>query len=122
MNDLNEFMLAIQRANDASIGEYSLDDIIEGLSVGSHQGWNVDGLYAVTIIQDYPKKRICMVQLCGGTMTKEALEKGLSLIEAFAKQNDCDSLQLCGRIGWVKVLNKYGFNQQYVVLDKPLGD
>ncbi len=121
MNDLNEYILALQRANAASVGEFSLEDIIDGLSVGAYQGWNVDGLFAVTVINDYPQKRICVIQLCGGTMTKEALEKGLLLIESFAKENGCTDLQLQGRKGWVKVLSQYGFAEQYVVLNKSLG-
>lgn len=121
MNDLNEFILALQRANAVSVGEFSLDDIIDGLAVGKYQGWNVDGLYAVTVINDYPQKRVCVIQLCGGTLTEEALAKGLFLIEGFAKENGCTDVQLQGRKGWVKVLSQYGFTEQYVVLNKPIG-
>lgn len=44
------------------------------------------------------------------------------VVNAIAKDFDCQQLRIVGRRGWVKALKDLGWEEQYVVLKKDIGD
>ena len=41
-------------------------------------------------------------------------------IEKFAKEEDCQMMELIARPGWQKILNNYGYQRTHVVLEKKI--
>lgn len=66
----------------------------------------------------YPQKRACrLISVAGGTRN-EWLHHRLS-IDQWARDNDCDTIELVGRPGWRKVLPDWKYS---VLLEKDLWD
>ena len=44
----------------------------------------------------------------------------ISVIEDFAKHNECDGMEIISRPGWQKILQNYNYRRTHVVLEKQL--
>ena len=44
----------------------------------------------------------------------------IKVIEDFAKEQDCDMLELIARPGWQKILQNYKYKRTHVVLEKQI--
>jgi|KBSSwiStaDraftv2_1062776.scaffolds.fasta_scaffold68511_5 hypothetical protein len=59
---------------------------------------------------------VCSITACGGKDMKSWV--GLfPQLESFARNEGC-SLRISGRIGWARVLKKYGFKMKYAILER----
>lgn len=75
---------------------------------------------ATTEVVRYPQKTAVSVVLAGGKMFDEWIEKGIYIIEEFAKMIGADSVQIIGRRGWARKLTPHGYREASVVLSKTL--
>lgn len=76
------------------------------LQLWCHFGGEAMNMAVITEIADYPKRRICLILLIGGTEMSNWLQY-LAIIEAWAKDKGAQIIRLEGRDGWERVLPEY---------------
>lgn len=111
-----------------SNNERGLKDLVSDLVSGNKQVWihshnNEFNGTIVTQLTDFPGKKTCEILYLGGDTAGDNLMEfieEIAVIERWARHNNCDDIQAIGREGWVKVLNKYGYQKRYVVTGKLL--
>lgn len=120
----------IESALKHSIGEYITTDILDQLLKGQMQLWCVGNGTSIiaaytTQLKNYPQRKVLLVHTVGGS---RFLEWGRLMEESLyqlAKLQNCSHLEVYGRKGWSRLLERQAnFKQQYVVLTKeiPLED
>ena len=115
-------------ALEQSLGEYSIEDIKEACKSKDMQLWaeigkEVEGAL-VTKINNYPQKKVFVMMLAGGKVFADnnfkIIEESEELLTRFAKEKGCTYIQLFGRRGWVKKMNKLQYKHNRVVLTKEI--
>lgn len=107
-----------ERIADALVygnGEYELTDILKALLDRDMQLWIDESTAAVTTIIRYPRKTTCLILAAGGDL--DVLRRDLPLVEAWAKENGCDAMEVMGRKGWLRALPDYEQAQVHVRKD-----
>jgi hypothetical protein len=116
----------IERAMEYSQGEYSLDDVIDGVLDKKMQLWGVvDGEAgivgaAITRVIQAPGLTTLQIMYVGGTDMREWGPSFDATLNDFGKTQGCTRLQACGRHGWAKALKPQGYSQDYVVMGKAI--
>ena len=104
-------------------GESEPDDYLEDLTHGHQQLWiatedNVIILVMITQIITYPQKKVLRVISIAGDNFVEAHRHFNDMVESFAIQFGCSSMELWGRKGWKKMLPDCKYS--YIVFTKDL--
>ncbi len=104
---------------------YKPKDVFDSLLIQKMQLWiswntktNIVEAAIITEIIEYPQLRSCRYFLAGGTNMKVWFNPMKEQIEQWAKQNNCQRIELVGRKGWVKWLKDY--KQKHIILMKEL--
>tara|TARA_R100000742_G_C4274282_1_gene94191 strand:+ start:879 stop:1238 length:360 start_codon:yes stop_codon:yes gene_type:complete len=113
----------LARVQEHSEGELEIDDFLDSLMMGEMQLWiatedNQIVMSMVTMVVNYPQKRILRVVSISGERFKELHEKFNDMVEAFAIKKGCSALELWGRKGWKKMLPDW--KDSYIVFTKDL--
>lgn len=103
-------------------GKYTLESIKALIAKCDAQLWveaSKDGIKGacVTQIAVYPTRSVCLLMLAGG-VSLETYQRYLPLVELWAMERGCESIEIVGRRGWVKVLP--GFEVIHTVMSKRL--
>ena len=117
--DVNNLLDAVEKALAHADGEDSFERIVNDLSEGLLQGWQVNDFYMVTRLMVYDnckKVRICYA--AGNLDNESVVKESLSLVEDFAKSLGCQGVEIVGRKGWVRRLAAYGYHELYTVTGK----
>lgn len=106
-----------------SHGRYSPHDLYVELCNGQQQLWvcfDDDGIHgaATTRLVNYPQRRVLSGHFCGGTRMHEWKAPLLGLLERFARDHDCDGMEMLGRRGWERVLDSFGWKPSHVTFEK----
>lgn len=104
-------------------GEHSASDIYDGLEEGEFLLWGGltgDKLHSIAIINllYFPRKKILNIMVSACDNVEVFLGEFMHQLQEFAKENECEAIRVHGRKGWMKVLEKYGFEQPYTILEK----
>ena len=83
-------------------GEYTWQDVVEGVTSGNMQLWPAKDAAAVTQLWDFPNRRVLHVLAAGGSL--ETLKDMQASAAAFAKANGASALTVEGRRGWIRAL------------------
>jgi len=115
----NEVEPLIKKALDDC---YKAQDILDGLMETRFQlfiSWEdrVESA-VVTEVAQYPQKKILRYFLAGGENMNNWLEPIQKEIEQFAKDNQCDAIEVAGRKGWARKLK--GYEQKIYLFTKEL--
>ena len=128
--DLNQMfpMVAdwLVEALDTTLGEESLEGVMDKLSLGDMQMWvvgdeddlNILGVL-LTRIQVCEKTKLLNVYLCSGEAF-DSWTAHLPMLEEWGREQGCEYITATGRRGWKRKLNPLGFEEKYVTLYKPL--
>ena len=79
---------------------------------------NIKGV-GTTEILIHPRKKVCRIITLGGVGFDEWMHS-ISVIEAWAEEKGCHAIETFCRKGFIKKLEKYGYEQTYTVLGKEL--
>lgn len=121
----NRIESLLDRTQPYANGEYNLSDVYHGLAEGEYLMWgHVKGDDIVSIlvmnVLTFPRKLVMNIMLAAGSEMEKSESFYLNQIESFAKENDCDAIRLGGRKGWKRELKKFGYTEQYYILEKQL--
>lgn len=103
---------------------YTLAFFHESVKNGNIQIWGagVGGtvkLVYFTSLVTYPNMKTLQVIWAGGKL-ENFLHAIITSLESFAKQEECDEIEVLGRGGWEKVLLPHGFKRKVVCLSRPV--
>ncbi len=106
----------LEKALDGSYSSYDILNYIKENRMQLWISWN-DGIEAsfVTEVCDYPQMRVMRWVLAGGSNMESWLKPLTEKVEAWAKRNNCQRLEIVGRKGWTKVLRDYEPQAVYFV-------
>lgn len=115
----------IKRALDHAHGEMSHLDLKRMCINRDAQLWICKGPQKIvgagtTEIVLYPQKKVCRMITLAGTEFDNWMEMAHDIIAAWARTQDCQSLQAYTRTGFVPKLRKLGYRNRYCVCDKSL--
>lgn len=98
---------------------YGFSDIYRSLLTKEMQLWLADDMCCVTQILVYPRAKVCVILLLGGSHPEEWIH-GIREIEDWARQLGCVETRIHGRRGWEKLLKPYDYVHESTVLVKEL--
>jgi hypothetical protein len=116
----------IEMGNEHSQHEMGTSDIYDKLINQEMQLWVVfdeEGKIKcalTTEVVEYPIKKVCRIVTLGGVNLNDWVEQWLDMLERWAEENDCDSIETYCRKGFTKKLEKFGYENTYTVLGKEL--
>jgi len=107
---------------------YDTIDIYIEIEKGDQTLWvafdeenQIKGCFTVRIV-DYPNARCCSVDFVGGENLDEWLGDTVEVVTSYAKEFGCTRLEGTGRLGWIKKMKKFGFNNTAIRFDLPIGE
>lgn len=115
----------MEGAAEYTYGRYLAEDIKQGLLTKPHQLWvafDDDGMKGavVTEIVQYPRLRSLVMHFTGGKELENWKPDMLSLLQRFAKDNECGVIESYGREGWGKVFKNDGFKSRFMFYELPV--
>ena len=116
----------IAMGNGKSRDEMSVMDIYERLSQARMQLWLIfnDNKEIVSVLTteiiEYPQKTMCRIVTLGGKDLDIWVEEWLDTIEAWALERGCVAMETVCRKGFIKKLERFGYENAYTVLVKEL--
>ena len=116
----------IAMGNGKSRDEMSVMDIYERLSQARMQLWLIfnDNKEIISVLTteiiEYPQKTMCRIVTLGGKDLDIWVEEWLDTIEAWALEKGCVAMETVCRKGFIKKLEKFGYENAYTVLVKEL--
>lgn len=110
----------LQKALNKSDGCFDIEDIRKGIEGKDFQLWVwVDVTIKaalVTEIRQFPRKKVCIMFLCGGEDLSEWRDD--KTVDVWAKAMGCEDMQIHGRKSWLKVLN--GWQERHTTIGRSL--
>ena len=116
----------IAMGNGKSRDEMSVMDIYERLSQARMQLWLIfnDNKEIVSVLTteiiEYPHNTMCRIVTLGGKDLDIWVEEFLDTIEAWALEKGCVAMETVCRKGFIKKLERFGYENAYTVLVKEL--
>lgn len=117
----------LRPAAEFNNGRYTVKDAYHGIQNATMQLWlafdNDDEdkkIYGsiVTMITHYPSKKYLTVLMVGGSKMYLWMDTLADIVEKWARDNECDGVEGYGRIGWKKLLNRFGGTTQISIFEK----
>lgn len=118
MTRLNDYRTVLEPALARSGGSHAWDDVVEGVASGYMQLWANGRSAAITQIIRHPQKTVLVVFLAGGDMG-ELLDM-LEDAKLWGAGEGCEEIQMHGRRGWLRVLGKHGWGEQFTTMSSPI--
>lgn len=117
----------MEKAAEYTFGRYESNDIYAAVTDYDHQLWAAfDGQVfkgvVVTSVAVYPRKKMLVMQFCGGEDLHEWKNPMLKLLQRFARDLHCDGIEAIARPGWAKVFKNDGYQQRWVTFELPIGE
>ena len=122
----------LEKALEYNDGEYKIDDILSSLLEGSLTLWvgcseedkRIVFAWTTAIIK-YPQYSVLQIVHIGSENTKfinyikDMWNKDSELMK-YIKLNNLKRVEILGRSGWLRALNKVGFKKSYTALTKDI--
>lgn len=118
MNVIDANRHHIEAALAYSNGTHDFESVRDAIIAGTMQLWPAPKSVAVTEVVEYAKKKVINVFLAGGDL--DEITRGFDIVAAWGKAHGCDSMTMSGRKGWLKVLDRHGFEPVFVVMERAL--
>lgn len=85
-------------------GGYSELDVFSLVETNDMQSHGIKGKCGfITQILQYPQSRVLLVLFGGGRDFDEWKNEIWDYFEGYARENNCDEVQMMGRLGWTKL-------------------
>ena len=115
----------LERAAYYTYGRYTVDDIYDSIKDYNYQLWVAydDGVFVGAVVTDfinYPKRKVLCMHFCGGVELKNWKDPMLELLQRFARDTNCESIEATARRGWSKVFQHDGYKSNWVTFELPI--
>ena len=116
----------IEMGNGKRRDEMSVMDIYKRLSEARMQLWLIfdDDKEIISVLTteiiEYPRKTTCRIVTLGGQDLDLWVEELLETLEEWALENNCVAMETVCRKGFIKKLERFGYENAYTVLVKEL--
>jgi hypothetical protein len=110
-----------------SSGKFEIEDLKKDLKEGILVLWLImDGREVVAAItsrvMEYPGRRAMALDWVGGTQMRKWLPMALSTLQDYATDCGCKHLEGYGRKAWGRILQRYGWQPEYIAYRMELGN
>lgn len=119
---VEKYMVA---AAEYTYGRYTAEDIRVSLLDGQRQLWVAlqDGVIygaVVTQIMEYPQMRVLVMHFLGGVEGLTWKAPMLALLQRFARDHNCRTIESTGRSGWARIFRDDGAQTRGVFFELPV--
>jgi len=117
----------LEESESWSRGRSKVDDILRFVLAGQMQLWVVFSKeeqviygHIITEVKQYPQFKMFVIQYCciEPHHMQYIEDKMQDIAERFAKDSGCVGIELVGRPGWGKKLEKYGYTPKDIVYER----
>ena len=104
---------------------YTIESMMEGFKSGSMVPWvvvtngEIEAFIATEIFQ-CPLRKVLILRFGAAKNMASCMELVLKMLEQHARDNGCSSVEISGRMGWLRALDKHGYEPAYVTLSKEI--
>ena len=107
----------LKKATDRSNGRESIESLYAKIKNETSRLWCISiGPYivgsATTEVVQYANYKSLNVSFLGGSKMNLWLDKFIEELKVYSKFNNCSSIELIGRKGWLRSLNPFGFKEE----------
>lgn len=95
---------------------YTIDDLMEAVSLGHMQAWPSRDSLLITELVCYPRKKMLRVVIAAGEI-REILSM-IPIVESWAKREGCSGVLFTGRPGWKRILAGHGYRSLGIVMTR----
>jgi hypothetical protein len=74
--------------------------------------------FASSAITEYDNLKMLQVRMLSGDFFSEWIDDMHQMLEDFAEKNGCDGMELIGRRGWIRKLERFGWREAFVTVEK----
>lgn len=100
-------------------GTHDLQDVADQIAAGDLQFWPANETVLITQLIQYPKRKSIHIFLAGGNI--DEIVRMEEDVFAWARENGCDLLTFCGRLGWGRSeLKNRGYKVDHYMMSKDL--
>lgn len=104
---------------------YTIESMVDGFKAGTMVPWAVvtDGevvAFIATEVFQCPLQKVLVLRFGAAKNMESCIDLVLSTLEQHARDNGCSSMEISGRMGWLRVLDKHGYQPAYVTLSKEI--
>lgn len=120
----------VRKAAEFNGGRYTARDIYKGIGENRMQLWIVfdnedenKNIYGtiVTTVTDYPSKKFLTILMVGGSKMNLWIEEADNILTKWANDCGCSGIEGYGRLGWKRVLERFGGKRLLTVFQKEIG-
>jgi hypothetical protein len=103
------------------------DFIVDGVAAQTLMLWgcgsppNAEFVF-FTQINVYPTMKVLSVPLALGSFTSDMMSLMDGTIENYARKQECDEIEIRGRVGWTKEFKRIGFKHEANVWSRPVAN
>jgi hypothetical protein len=104
---------------------YTIDSMAESFKNGTMVPWVVvshDEIVAFIATETFqcPLRKVMAVRFGAGNNIAHYIDLVIETLEHHARDNGCSSVEISGRMGWLRALDKHGYEPAYVTLSKEI--
>jgi hypothetical protein len=120
----HEVIPLLNRALDYADDRFAVEDVYAALQARDMQLFvamrhGVVASFCITQIVIYPRKKILYLLFAAGVDMHEWVQYEQRMTD-WAKEQQCDAIEVTGRRGWARVLYARGYKDSYTVVRKEL--
>lgn len=115
----------MEQAAKYTYGRYQAEDILDSITQYEHNLWaafeneEVKGI-TVTCFKQYPRKKSLDLVFCAGDEGMEWKDPMLKMLQHWAYDNQCDSIEASGRLGWAGIFKRDGYKPLWQTFELPV--
>lgn len=115
----------LEKAANYTYGRYTVDDIYDCIKDYEYHLWvafegsEIKGA-VVTNFMIYPRMKTLCMSFCGGKDLKDWKAPMLDLLQRFARDMGCDTIEATARTGWARVFKNDGYKDNWVTFELPV--
>ena len=117
----------LEKSVATSAGKFEIEDLKKDVKEGVLVLWLImDGREVVAAltsrVMEYPGRRAMALDWVGGTQMRKWLPLALNTLQKYATDCECKHLEGYGRKAWGRILQKYGWQPEYIAYRMELGN
>lgn len=74
--------------------------------------------FATSAMVEYDEVKLLQVRMLAGDFFSEWIDDMHGVLEKFARENGCVGMELVGRRGWVRKLERFGWREAFVTVER----